>query len=172
MALHRSVPQAVLENFTPSRKWPVWWLMFVAACMTGMVYGIVWILFSKTLLASQPFFSMRNFNEWFAIAFTSVLWFHLIYLIGYAGSGESYEEVRYYSTSIIFNLIKILWVIFRYIFLPIMPLVLVLEFVPDDHAILHELLRGGVMYYPAWVILFFIAYRLIIFLVDSKNASV
>lgn len=135
------VPRLFLTQIGVDARHPAWFVMLLAAMVSGAVYSAAWLvamLFLPTvsLSAGEPVpvgvVALLTLTMWG----TSTLWYHVLYLVWYrrsrtAGTGMGVES--HYSvwggplSMILVLLAKMVWMLLKYVVAPLIPFMLVVE---------------------------------------------
>ena len=134
------VPRYFLMRFGVDEQRPAWYVMFLAAMASGAVYATAWL----AVMILLPFFSTSggSIPAVMVILLTltlwgsSTLWYHLLYLVWYRRSkaaGPKPETETSYSVwgglvfMFVILLLKLMWVLLKYICAPMIPFMLIVE---------------------------------------------
>lgn len=154
-------PNLFLETLGVSERRPAWFVLFLSAMATAVLYTICFVVIA--LLGSQgrnSFSSLSVVQVVLTILFVwaeATLWYHLVYVVRYhwAGADETVGETRvevWGSTYVMLVLLvlKWLWFAFKYAAAPLIPILLViaLQEIPGTGPALRDAACVAFMFYP------------------------
>ena len=127
-------------RFGVDERRPAWYVMLLAATASGTAYAAAWLaamILSPAFSASgEPLPAVMIALIALTMWGSSTLWYHLLYLVWYRrASAEGAEPGAETSYSVwggpVFMLamllLKLLWVLLKYVFAPIIPFALIVE---------------------------------------------